>query len=85
MNWVKSEPLLHFDFFIRTSLGAVGVPAVLSELGDEGLLPLGQLRWLGSEDGGQLTARNEEGVDGAARRNHVRWCSGWWAERCPGR
>lgn len=29
--------------------GAVGVPAVLSELGDEGLLPLGQLRWLGRE------------------------------------
>ena len=46
--------------------GAVGVPAVLGELGDEGLLPLGQLRWLGCEGGGQRVALNEEGVDGAS-------------------
>ena len=46
--------------------GAVGVPAVLGELGDEGLLPLGQLRWLGSEGGGQRVALDEEGVDGAS-------------------
>jgi len=46
--------------------GAVGVPAVLGELGDEGLLPLGKLRWLGCEGGGQNVALDEEGVDGAS-------------------
>ena len=40
----------HSAFAIHTSFGAVGVLAGLGELGDEGLLSLGQLRWLGSED-----------------------------------
>ena len=38
--------------------GAVGVPAVLGELGDEGLLPLGQLRWLGGEGGEERVAQD---------------------------
>lgn len=46
--------------------GAVGVPAVLGDVGDEGLLPRGQLRWLGSEGGGQFVALDGEGVDGAS-------------------
>ncbi len=39
---------------------------VHGELGDEGLLPLRQLRWLGGGGGGQLVALNKEGVDGAS-------------------
>ena len=49
--------------------GAVGVLAVLGELSDEGLLPLGQFRWLGSEGGEPVVsfvAFDEEGVDGAS-------------------
>lgn len=46
--------------------GAVGVSSLFGELADEGLLSLGQIRWLGSEVGGQLIALNEEGVDGAS-------------------
>ncbi len=63
------EALRHSDFCIRTSPGAVGVPAVLGELGDEGLLPLGQIRWLGSEGCEPVVsfvALGEEGVDGAS-------------------
>ena len=65
-NGPDSEPIRHSAFVIRTLQGAVGVPTVLGELGDEGLLPLGQFRWLGSEGGGQLVALNEEDVDGAS-------------------
>ena len=60
-----------WGWFARTEFSQTGgirsgVPAVLGELGDEGLLPLGQLRWLGNEGGGQRVALDEEGVDGAS-------------------
>jgi len=51
----------------------------------EGLLPLGQLRWLGSEGGGQRVALNEKGVDGAtgvAGDEEFELCAGEEAVLC---
>ncbi|MDZ4789080.1 MAG: hypothetical protein SH807_09075 [Blastochloris sp.] len=43
--------------------GALGVPAVLGELGDECLLRLGDFGAFGSEGGAQIIVLNEKGVD----------------------